>query len=187
MISTAIFDIETSDLSADRGIILAAVVKSSMTKTKVVLRSDDLNPGWKRGLRGDDSKITEEVIKVLRKHDVLVAHNGTGFDIPFIRSRAAYWGLDRVPDIKIVDPLQIAWRKFKLQRNSLGALSDFIRSKDRKDQLDMSLWMDAILNGSRKAMDRIVTHCISDVDELEDVLKLVKPYVKLLDDRGSAL
>jgi uncharacterized protein YprB with RNaseH-like and TPR domain len=187
VISTALFDIETSDLDADKGIILCAVFKSSLNKDKIVYRTDELNPGWRTGKRGNDRAITECIVSTLKVHDVIVAHNGSGFDIPFVRTRAAYWKLPRVPDMKIIDPLQIAWRKFRLRSNRLGSISDFVGSANRKDTLDMSIWMDAVLNGTKASMDKIVNHCISDVDELDDVLKLVKPYVKVLDERGSAL
>lgn len=187
MISTGIFDIETSALEADRGIILCAVIQGSNKKTPTIFRTDELNPKWKRGNRGDDSEITRRLTKTLSQFDVLVAHNGTRFDIPFIRTRLARWGLERFPDVKIIDPLSIAFRKFRLNHNSLGSISDFIGSSDRKHRLDWSVWMDCILNGSTAAMDEIVTHCLADVRELNDVLNLVKPYVKVLDDRGSAL
>lgn len=187
MISTGIFDIETSALEADRGIILCAVIQGSNKSAPVIFRTDELNPGWKKGKRGDDSAITSELTRALSKFDVLVAHNGTRFDVPFIRTRLARWGLTRFPDVKIIDPLSIAFRKFRLNHNSLGSISDFIGSTDRKHRLDLSVWMDCILNGNTKAMDEIVTHCLADVKELKDVLNLVKPYVKVLDDRGSAL
>lgn len=187
MISTCIFDLETSDLDADKAIILCGVFQGSDNPKPVVYRTDEMNPGWYKGRRGDDSAITQAIIKKLSNYDVLVAHNGVGFDIPVIRTRALRWHLPRVSAIKIVDPLQILWRHFKLKSNSLGSVSDFIGSKDRKHRLDMSIWMDAILNGTKSSMDEIVKHCLSDVKELADVLNVVKPYIKILDDRGSAL
>jgi uncharacterized protein YprB with RNaseH-like and TPR domain len=186
MITTGIFDIETSDLSADRGIILCAVIQGNDGKP-LVFRSDELNKNWYKGQRGDDSGIVKKLYKHLSEYDVLVAHNGTRFDLPFIRTRGARWGLGGLRDTKIIDPLSIAFRKFRLNHNSLGSLSDFIGSADRKHSLDWSVWMDAILNGSRVAMDEIVKHCVSDVKELNDVLNMVKPYIKVLDDRGSSL
>ena len=186
MISTAIIDIETSDLCADRGIILCAVIQSSI-HGQIVFRTDELNKGWKSGKRGDDSEITKRIIKCFKEHDVLVAHNGNNFDIPFVRTRGIKWKCEPLLDVKIVDPCKIAWRKFRLRSNRLGNISDFIGSPDRKHPLDLSLWMDAILNGTKKSMDQIVTHCISDVKELNDVLEMVRPYVKMIDGRGSDL
>jgi uncharacterized protein YprB with RNaseH-like and TPR domain len=187
MISTAVFDLETSDLNADSGIILCAVIQSSTRKTPIVIRTDDTNPNWKKGLRGDDSATVKKVQEALADHDVLCAHNGTRFDLPFLRTRALKWGIPRLPDIKVVDPLSIAWRKFRLKSNRLGNLSDYVGVKDKKTPLDMSLWMEAVLNGSREAMDAIVEHCVADVKVLAGVLKFVKPFIRVLDERGSAL
>jgi len=59
--------------------------------------------------------------------------------------------------------------------------------KDRKTPLDMSLWMEAMLNGDAKAMNKIVAHCEADIRVLRGVLGFVKPYIRVFDDRGSAL
>jgi uncharacterized protein YprB with RNaseH-like and TPR domain len=187
VISTAVFDLETSDLNADSGIILCAVIQSSTRKAPIVIRTDDTNPGWKRGRRGDDSATVRLVQSALADHDVLCAHNGTRFDLPFLRTRALKWGVPRLPDLKVVDPLSIAWRKFRLKSNRLGNISDYIGVRDKKTPLDMSIWGDAVLNGSREAMDLIVEHCVADVKVLCGVLKIVKPFIRQLDDRGSAL
>jgi uncharacterized protein YprB with RNaseH-like and TPR domain len=187
MISTAVFDLETSDLAGDKGIILCGCIQSSTQKAMITFRTDDLNAGWKKGKRGDDSAVSKAIADCLSEHDVLVAHNGTRFDLPFLRTRLARWGMKRLPDLKVIDPLSIAWRKLRMTRNSLGNIADHIGIKDKKTPLNMSIWMDAILNGSRKSMDLIVEHCVADVKVLEGVLNLVRPYVKVLDDRGSAL
>lgn len=187
MISTAIFDLETSDLTGDKGIVLCGCIKSSTTKKMITIRTDETNPKWDEGKRGNDKESVKQICEVLADHDVLVAHNGTRFDVPFLRTRLARWGMKRFPDIKIIDPLSIAWRKLRMTRNSLGNIADHIGVSDKKTPLDMSVWMDAVLNGSRGAMNKIVEHCIADVVVLEGVLDLVRPYVKVLDDRGSAL
>jgi uncharacterized protein YprB with RNaseH-like and TPR domain len=129
----------------------------------------------------------KQIAKILGEHDVLVAHNGSRFDMPFLRTRMARWNMKRLPDMKLVDPCSIAWRKFRLRSNSLGAIADHIGLTEKKTPLDMSVWADAFLNGSRRSMNKIVAHCIADIKVLEGVLELVKPFVKLLDDRGSSL
>lgn len=187
MISSACFDLETSSLSGDRGVILCAVVKSSIDKKKNVYRIDQTSDQWSKGRRGDDKRLTSLIIKDLARHDIIAAHNGQRFDVPFLRTRAAHWGLPAVPNFKMVDPLQIAWRKFRLDSNSLGRIADHAGVKEHKTPLDFSIWMDAIHNGSPSAMNLIVKHCVADVDVLDAVLDVVRPYVKLFDDRGSAL
>ena len=187
MVTTAVFDLETSDLSADSGIILCGVIKSSEQKKEIIFRSDELNKDWAKGRRGNDKETTKRILDVLKNHDVLVAHNGTRFDLPFLRTRALRWGLDPLKEVKIVDPLSLAWRKLRLKSNRLGSLQDYLGVGVKKTPLDMSLWMRAILDGDAEAMDAIVHHCVMDVRVLEGVFNVVKPYVRILDDRGSAL
>lgn len=188
MISTLILDLETTDLEADRGVILCACYESSKQPGKVqTIRQDETNPTWKKGDRGDDKELVKQVLKLVRSHDVVVAHNGSRFDLPFLRTRALRWGLIPLKDVKLVDPCTIAWRKFRLRSNRLGAIADYVGIKDKKTPLDMSVWAAATLRGSKKAMDLIVTHCIADIKVLRGVLDFVKPFIKVLDDRGSAL
>lgn len=189
LISTLVLDIETTDLEADRGVVLCACYESSTRPGKVqVLRNDVVNKrDWRRGIRGNDREIVKQINQLVRQHDVIVAHNGQRFDLPFLRTRALRWRLRPLMEPKIVDPLQIAWRKWKLRSNRLGAISDHLGIKDRKTPLDMSVWADAMLNGNGRSMNKIVTHCIADVKVLSGVLEHVKPFIKVLDDRGSAL
>ena len=188
LISTAIFDLETSALEGDRGIILCCSVESSDEPGKIVtIRTDETNPRWDEGKRGDDRETVKQIVKILSQHDVLVAHNGNRFDVPFLRTRLLRWGLKRFPDIKLVDPCYIAFRKFRLRNNSLAVVSDHVGVKDRKTPLDMSVWAKAILDGDKRAMNKIVEHCEADIRVLAGVLEVVKPYIKVLDDRGSGL
>lgn len=187
MISTLILDIETTDLDADRAVVLCASWESSKEPGVVrTLRQDKTNRKWKTR-RGDDKALVKAINELVREHDVIVAHNGTRFDIPMLRTRAVHWGLEPLRDVKIVDPCTIAFRKFKLRSNGLARLSDYVGVKDRKTPLDLSVWMDAILNGTKASMDLIVEHCEADIRVLSAVLKAVTPFIKVLDDRGSAL
>lgn len=188
MIATLVLDLETSDLEADRGVILCCSYESSKEPGKVrTLRQDRLNPGWKRGDRGNDKELVKRICKLVREHDIIVAHNGSRFDIPMLRTRALRWGLRPLQEVKLVDPCTIAFRKFKLRSNSLGRIADYVGIKDKKTPLDMSTWADATLRGSKQAMNLIVKHCEADIRVLSGILSFVKPYIRVFDDRGSAL
>lgn len=189
MISTLVLDLETSDLEADRGVILCASYESSDAPGKVkTIRQDDpeINADWETN-RANDKELVKRVMALVKAHDIIVAHNGARFDLPFLRTRALHWGLRPLREVKLVDPLQIAWRKFKLRSNRLGAVADHLGVADKKTPLDMSVWASATLTGSRKSMNLIVEHCEADIRVLSAVLEHVKPFIRQLDDRGSAL
>lgn len=187
-LSTAVFDLETSDLEADRGVILCACIKSSKARGIITYRIDETDYStWSRGKRGVDKNLVRAISDELESHDVLVAHNGQNFDLPMIRTRQVRWRQRRLPDMKVVDPWLIAKRKFRLKSNSLGRIADYLGITDRKTPLDMSTWAAAMNDGDRRALNDIVRHCQADVRVLDGVFDLVKPFVKVLDDRGSAL
>jgi uncharacterized protein YprB with RNaseH-like and TPR domain len=48
------------------------------------------------------------------------------------------------------------------------------------------VWVKASLNGDRKALDEIVSHCEEDVKALENVYDKVRKLVEKIDNRGSA-
>lgn len=188
MISTLVLDIETTDLAADRGVVLCVCYESSKYPGKIVtLRNDEVSPAWRKGRRGDDKEIVRRTCRLIEAHDVVVAHNGVRFDLPFLRTRAMRWGLPALGEPKVVDPLNILWRKHRLRSNRLGALSDILGLSDKKTPLDLSVWADAMLNGSRRAMNLIVEHCVADVRVLSGVLPHVAPFIKILDHKGSGL
>ena len=187
-ISTAVFDLETSALTADEGIILCGVVQSSRRTKPYVLRIDQLDSKtWRAGKRGHDRNTVRALVELLSDHDVLVAHNGSFFDLPMLRTRQLRWGDKPMPDMKVIDPWKVAKRKFNLKSNSLARVADFVGIRDRKTPLNMSTWAAAMQDGDKAALDLIVEHCIADVRVLDGVLGFVKPFIKVLDSQGSAL
>jgi hypothetical protein len=98
MITIATFDIETSHLCADFGVILCAAVKPHIKGAKPeVFRGDELNPDWDTK-RSNDKPVVRSLLDALNDYDVLIAHNGLKFDLPFIRTRLAKWNLKPLPE-----------------------------------------------------------------------------------------
>ena len=183
MITSAAFDLETSNLNANFGVVLCAVIKPDHGPA-LILRGDRLNRQWKTK-RSDDSVLVRRVAQELMKYDVLVAHFGAGFDIPFLRARLAHWGMPGMPNKKLVDPFQIARNKFRMSSNSLDALCDVLGVKCQKTPVQGQTWVRAFLDGDRKSMDYIVDHCVKDVEMLVELVDKVKDYSTVFNDRGS--
>jgi DNA polymerase III epsilon subunit-like protein len=187
MLSVAAFDLETSSLNADYGILLVGVVHTAGAAEPTVFRGDTLAKNWK-SRRSDDSAVVKAVAECLMGHDVLVAHNGAtgrGFDMPFLQARLAKWGLPPMPRRKIIDPVQIARNQFRLSSNSLESISSHL-GLPPKMKLPPSVWLEAFLDGDKTAMDTIVARCTSDVAILVEIFKAVKGYVAQIDSRGSS-
>lgn len=187
MIDTLVLDIETTNLSADLGVVLCVSYMSSRDEGEVVtLRNDVINPkDWKAGRRGNDRELVKRANEVIRNHDIIAAHYGMRFDLPFLRTRGMMQGLAVLPEKVVIDPWAVARRKFKFQRNRLDGIAKALGAPDRKTPLDLQVWRAAMLDGDKASMDLIVEHCEADVRVLAFVLDQVKPFVRQFNDRGS--
>lgn len=184
MIKIATFDIETTHLAADFGIILCAVIKAHEKSAKaIVLRADELNPDWDKR-RSNDKAIVHQLRRELEQFDVLVAHNGLRFDLPFLRTRLARWNLAPLRDIKLIDPCRISRNKLRMSYNSLDKIGAFL-GVNSKTPVSGELWVKAALDGDRRAMNYIVEHCVEDVETLTNIVDAVKPYSTAFDSWGS--
>jgi uncharacterized protein YprB with RNaseH-like and TPR domain len=182
MISSACFDLETTNLSADFGVILCACIKPAHGRM-IVLRGDELCPTWKRG-RSNDKQLVEAIANCLKTYDILVAHNGLRFDIPFLRTRLARWGLPPFPAKKLLDPVQVARRNLRMSGNSLDRIGDLLIAS-KKTPVTGETWLAAALDGSKRAMDYIVDHCRKDVLMLCELVDHLKSYSPTFNSFGS--
>ena len=183
MISSCCFDIETSSLNANFGIVLCAVVKGSDRKKPHVFRGD-LFPSWQAGMRSDDRELVSAIVAQLDQYDVLVAHNGARFDIPFLRTRMAKWNIGIFPSKKLVDPVQLCRNKLRMSSNGLASIASLLGAGE-KTVVDGNMWIRASLDGDTESMDYIVEHCKRDVDILERVADSVKQYSSVFNTYGS--
>ena len=183
MITTGYFDIETTNLNADFGIVLCAVIQDDQGN-EIILRGDQLNKSWKTK-RSDDSILVGKVAEALSPYDIIVGHNGLLFDIAFLRTRLLRWGLGAFPDKKLIDPWMIAKRKLRMHSNSLRSLCDFLTTSEKTEVLG-DVWMRCAYDGDTEAMDYIVEHCRQDVRMLADLTTVIKPYIHQFDSWGSS-
>lgn len=179
-----VLDIETTGLNAGFGVVLCAVVKAYAPDEVKIFRADHYEP-WKRGERANDGPLLRDILAYTEDVDVIVAHNGLKFDLPFLRTRALVHGLPPVNFQKIIDPVQLARQHFRFPGNSLNSISHVIGTKAEKTPLKPETWQKAALNGDAAAMEEIVQHCVFDVDVLEEVCWKIRGYVRSIDKYGS--
>jgi uncharacterized protein YprB with RNaseH-like and TPR domain len=181
-ISSCVFDLETTNLSADFGVILCGVVKGAGERHKT-FRADELNPKW-ASKRSDDREVLTAIIAELSGYDIWVAHNGAKFDVPFLRTRLLAWGLEPLPSKKLVDPVLLARNKLRMSFNSLSQVANHLQVNSKTD-VQPQQWIAAALDGDKKAMSYIVEHCVQDVYVLEKVIGELKHYSSTYNTYGS--
>ncbi len=181
-ITCCVFDLETSNLNADFGVILCGVVKGDGGKPKV-FRADQLNNKWDK-CRSDDTSVLRALVTELDRYDIWIAHNGARFDVPFLRTRLLKWGLPPLPNKKLIDPVQLARNKLKMSYNSLEQVANHL-GVNSKTSVEPNLWLKAALDGCRRSMHYIVEHCVQDVLVLEKVVGALKSYSTTFNSWGS--
>lgn len=167
---TGIFDIETTGFNADFGRMICAVVKDYNEKVPVVVVADTL----------DDRAAVIKLRDILESFDILVAHYGKGFDIPFLQSRLLILGERRMSSRFFVDTYYVSKNHFKkaISRKSLESLADVLDLPEDKQKIKVrrKTWNDA-RDGVDDARKKVVKRCIGDVFTLEAVYDKLRPWV----------
>jgi hypothetical protein len=162
-----------TNILAERYIICAAWKELGAKGTQAVSVLDD--PARYRKTPHDDKHVVIKLHKVLSEVDVVVAHNGDGFDSKWLNGRILFHGLPPLPPIKSVDTLKIARRMFNLNSNRLDYLGKYLGFGGKKST-PPGLWID-VLRGDAKAVKTMVDYNKRDVELLEQVFLKLRPYV----------
>lgn len=123
----------------------------------------------------DDSHVCQELHDVLSSADLIVAHNGDKFDLPFAAARMAINGLPPLPPIPSIDTLKTAKRRFMFNSNKLDYLGNVL-GVGRKIETSPGLWL-RVLRGEKAAIREMVTYNKQDVLLLERVFLKLRPYM----------
>lgn len=165
-------DIEATNLKADFGIVICWVIRYAKTK-KLIERC--ITP---RELKTClDKKVIEELIRVLPRFDRIIAHYGSRFDVPFLRSRALSLGLD-FPEYKSLwqtDTWRIARSVLCISSNRLGNVANLLGIKQQKTRITSEHWLKA-LTGRKESLDYILKHCRIDVNILAQVYEKLSKF-----------
>jgi uncharacterized protein YprB with RNaseH-like and TPR domain len=175
-IKIGILDIETSNLQADIGYIMAVCVKevnpNNLKGRTYTIRIDDKrNPD-----PFCDKWVIEQLVQLMNEFDLIITWYGSCFDIPFINSRALFHKI--MPPVKNFrrDLCFVARGIGKLRNNKLVTWGNFLFGKSGKTSLQFDVWLRA-MRGDKQALDYIVLHCQKDVLETE---KINKKFIPLL-------
>lgn len=113
--------------------------------------------------------------KVLSEADCVVAHNGDGFDMKYLKTRMLKCGLPALPPITSIDTYKIAKQQFLFNANRLDYVGKFLGLGGKKPT-PHGLWLD-VLRGDRKAIRTMVEYNKRDVTLLEGVFLRLRPYM----------
>lgn len=133
------------------------------------------NTDFKSCLLEDDSQTVFALWKVLDEADIVVAHYGKRFDVPFLNARFVKHSLRPPSPYKVVDTKEVAKKKFMFPSNKLDGLLRFF-NLPQKHETDFNLWK-GCLHGDKGCWDRMLSYCANDVIQLEKVYDLLLPWM----------
>lgn len=124
----------------------------------------------------NDERIVVALAEMIRKADIIVAHNINQFDLPMLNNRLLALRLEPLGPTTTIDTLKLARKNFRLAHNKLDYLGEYL-GLGRKIPTDFALWRRCYL-GEAKALKEMVTYNKQDVVLLEQVFEAIKPYVR---------
>jgi uncharacterized protein YprB with RNaseH-like and TPR domain len=169
------FDIETSNLKADFGIVICWYILDNLGKYhgRVVTKEELF------GEQYPDKNLMVELIDCLNDFDIIYTYYGTRFDIPFVRSRSVMMGLDFPPSgaLKHKDIYYIIKNKFALHRKSQEVAAEMLLGETSKTHWSAKHWVKAI-QGNAESLKYISDHCKIDCLELKKISEKVLDFSK---------
>lgn len=176
------FDLESTDLNAEFGIMISYGIKKLNGKIygRVITKKEILGKDL-------DKKLIEECVRDICRFDRIIVHWGKDrrFDLPFTRSRALFWKIDfpGYRELYVQDTFDMVKAKMNLRRSgnwgSTGRLQtacDFLDISAKHYPMVPKIWMRA-LQGNKEALDYIFKHNVEDVKSTEELWKRLEKFV----------
>lgn len=118
---------------------------------------------------------------LLDEADIVVAHNGDGFDLPHIQGRFLMHGIQPPAPYKQVDTVKVARKEFNFPSNSLEYLSTVldlpIKKGGHKKFPGFELWL-GVLRNDPEAWAEMKEYNIDDIKTLELLYLKMLPYMR---------
>lgn len=166
-----VLDIESSNLRADFAVTFCVVIKI-FGRDELKVFKMDIRP---RDMLASEKKMLKELVHYMRTLDGIVTYYGTGFDIPFLRTRMISHGLTGyIRKIRHLDLYYTVRGKLLLSRNRLMNVIEMLKISDGtipdKGRVEPAKWMRVVYAGDEQALQEVVDHCVEDVYALEAAL-----------------
>lgn len=119
---------------------------------------------------GNDYEVCSELWQLFAKADAVVAHNLKNFDLKMLETRCLANGLPPLPNVQLIDTLEIAKKKFRFPSNKLDSLAAFLGIGRKVSHEGILLWV-KVQQGDEQALETMLVYCEQDVDLLVEVFQ----------------
>lgn len=108
--------------------------------------------------------------------DILVAHNGNKFDIPFVQGRMMYYDIAPPTPTASIDTLALVKKHARFASNRLGDLGTHLLHKTKVSHMGMATWL-GCMEGNEEMWALMERYNLQDVVLLEELLDLLQPWI----------
>jgi hypothetical protein len=122
-------------------------------------------------------KLVEKLHEIMEQADIIIAHNGKGFDFKWANKSFIYYKLSPIKPYKEVDTLTMARSKFNFNSNHLTDLGKYLGLGQKVETGGFGLWKKC-MQLDKQAFKKMTTYNKADVDLLEKVYLRLSPYGK---------
>jgi hypothetical protein len=123
----------------------------------------------------DDFRLVEKLWHLLDEADIVVAHNGDGFDLPKANTRFILHKFEPPSPYKTVDTLKIARNKFKFDSNKLDDLGRYLNIGRKLPHTGFNLWR-GCMTGDEKSWTLMKRYNGHDVELLVKLYYLIRAW-----------
>ena len=172
-----VFDLETSNLAANRGHIICAAAKWVGKKEVFTWRIDEgKNYGKTAESFYNDSHILQGLLPLIAEADAVMAYYGKGFDVPYVNTRCISNNIPVPAPFTVIDPWETARKYLKLARNDMGSVAALVGATHQKTHLPWASWLLAHY-GHKQSIDDLIKYNVNDIKTLEDVYFGLRPLM----------
>jgi DNA polymerase elongation subunit (family B) len=132
--------------------------------------------GYRNG-KVDDSRIIQDIHKLLDASDIVVTQNGVDFDTKYINARFVEHGLPPPSPYKNVDTKREAKKYLRMPSYSLDDMGKFFGLGEKLPHEGWTLWKKCMA-GDPKAWNKMKQYNAQDVKLTEKVYLKLRPYMK---------
>lgn len=129
----------------------------------------------KEAIDREDYSVLQGMWNLLNEADLVIAHNGNGFDFPKLNTRFIINGFNPPMYYRTIDTLQVARKVFKFSSNQLDYINKLLGL--RRKESSVGLW-DLCVEGDVKAISDMQTYNMADVFALEDAYLTLRPWMQ---------
>jgi len=123
-----------------------------------------------------EAKLIKDFDAIVGEADVVLAHNGDHFDQKHFNTARLMHRLPPVLWPSSEDTLKVLRKNFNLPSNRLDYVSKRLTGRGKAD-VSYSDWINIVEHQCQKSRDKMFKYCKRDVQALDDIAKIILPYV----------